>query len=321
MENFPIIAVGASAGGIEALRIVLAGLSPSLRAPILVVIHIGANRLQLPDSFRRGNGFPIDFAQDGETLSAGRVYLAPPDQHLMVAGDKILLSHGPRENYSRPAVDPLFRSVAENYGPRAIAIVLSGNLSDGTAGLWEIKRRGGITIVQDPAEAEFPGMPASASQHVQIDYSVSVTGMGDLVNKLVAEVAAKPTRVRALPGETDMNYLAGKPVAFVCPECGGAMQQDNIGTYVRFRCHIGHAYGMDEMAAGQLDSLERACGASLRLLKERVELCAEAAKAARAVQLEHNALAWESAAEESESRVRILAGLLESGWLRPDLGK
>src|SRR5262249_53893476 len=161
-----------------------AGVSDSLPAVIAIVIHIGPYPVQLPESLQRWSPFPVRFAKHGETLEPRTVYLAPADRHLRVEDDELQLSHGPRGNFTRPAVDPLFRSAAEVFGPLAIGVILSGNLSDGTAGLWEIKRRGGIAVVQDPREAESPGMPQSASQHVDVDYCVSTKEMGPLISKL-----------------------------------------------------------------------------------------------------------------------------------------
>ena len=144
MENFPVIVIGASSGGLDALRTLLAGLSPDLPAAVLAVIHIGSFEAQLPKFFDR-SALPVKYAREGERIEPGKVYMAPPDRHLIVSPGQMHLSHGPRENFSRPAIDPLFRSAAQAYGPLAIGVILTGNLSDGTAGLWELKRRGGTS--------------------------------------------------------------------------------------------------------------------------------------------------------------------------------
>jgi len=319
MAKFPIVVIGASAGGVEAVRVLLSRLPESLPAAIAVVIHIGPHSIQLPDSLRNASRFPTRYAEEGEPLQMGVVYLAPPDQHLLVDEDRLELTRGPRENFTRPAVDPLFRSAAESFGPLAIGIVLSGNLSDGTAGLWEVKRRGGIAIAQNPDEAEFPGMPSSAAQHVEVDYCVGIKEMGGLVTRLVTELAAQAPASRQVVGEKIMSYSAAKPVALICPDCGGAMQKEAIGTFIQYRCHIGHVFARDDMAAAQLDSLERSFGSSLRLLKERIELCRDAAAHAEAGGKDKEAEFWGTAAEESESRVRSLTDLLETGWKRPEL--
>ena len=317
VAKFPIVVIGASSGGMEALRRVLSGMSETVPAAIAVVVHIGPFSVELPQSVRRWTALPVDYARDGESLTAGHVYLAPPDRHLLVDDDHLLLSHGPRENFTRPAVDPLFRSAAEFFGPMAIGVILSGNLSDGTAGLWEIKRRGGIAIVQDPKDAEYPGMPQSAAQHVQADYCVKAGDIGALVSKLAVRLANAPQSAEVV-GEGPMSYSADKPVALVCPECGGAMAEQQIGNFIQYRCHIGHVFGRDDMAAGQLDSLERSFGMSLRLLRERIELCRQASRMARGDQQAEQAEEWDEAAQEAASRARLLTDLLEAGWKRPE---
>lgn len=320
MPNFPIVVIGASSGGIEAVRTVLSRLSNSLPAAVAAVIHIGSHSaVRLPDAFLRWSVLPVSYATDGEAFRPGAVYLAPPDRHLLVDDGRTSLSHGPRENFTRPAVDPLFRTAAEFFGPLTIGIVLSGNLSDGTAGLWEIKRRGGIAIVQDPREAEYPGMPHSASEHVEVDYCVSVNDIGALVSKLAVELAAKKPHQRQSAGEETMSYSTDKPVALICPDCGGAMREKQSGRFIRYQCHIGHAFGRDDVAAAQLDWLERTFGASLRLLKERVDLCRNAADSARAAERQNETDAWDKAAEEAESRIQLVTDLLEAGWQRPEL--
>ena len=319
MAKFPIVVIGASAGGIEALRAVLEGLADSVPAAIAAVIHIGPYAAQLPGSLHNATKLPIRYAEDGEILQTGTVYLAPPDRHLLVNDTTLTLSHGPRENFTRPAVDPLFRSAAEYFGPVTIGLILSGNLSDGTAGLWEIKRRGGIAIVQDPAEAEYPGMPQSASQHVPVDYCVSAKDIGALISKLAVQLAAKAPASRESVGEKPMSYSAQKPVALVCPECGGAMRQEQSGSFLQYRCHIGHVFARNDLAAAQLDSLEKSFGTALRQLKERIDLCQHSAKAARGDQQDGHAEQWDQAAEEAASRVRMITDLLEAGWKRPEL--
>jgi len=319
MPKFPIVVIGASSGGIDALREVLGGLSESVPAAVAAVIHIGPySAAHLPDSFRRWSVLPVDYARDGEAFRPGAVYLAPPDRHLLVHGERILLSHGPRENFTRPAVDPLFRTAAEVFGPLTIGVVLSGNLSDGTAGLWDVKRRGGITVVQDPREAEYPGMPQSAAQHVPVDHCVSVRENGPLVSKLAVELTVAAPQPRRSIGDENMSYSAKKPVALICPECGGGMQEHRIGTFIQYQCHIGHVFGRNDVAAAQLDSLERSFGTSLRLLKERIELCRQAADTERKACQDRQAEDWDRAAEEAESRVGLLTDLLQAGWKRPE---
>ena len=166
MSRHDIILVGASAGGLEALRTLLGNLPGNIAASIFVVLHIGARPSVLPQVLGAASPLPVAHAVDGAPIRMGHVHIAPPDLHLLVeqgngGQGRIRLSRGPRENLTRPAVDPLFRSAAEAFGPRVIGVILSGALSDGTAGLIGIKKHGGIAIVQDPDEAQYPGMPCS----------------------------------------------------------------------------------------------------------------------------------------------------------------
>lgn len=186
-----IVVIGASQGGVQALRILMRGLASDFAAPLLVVQHIGASQSILPSILNDGGGPRAAFALHGETLAPGRVYVAPPDHHMLVNGGRIELTRGPRENWARPAVDPLFRSAAHSRGPEVIGIVLTGRLNDGTSGLREIKRLGGIAMIQTPSEAEAPDMPQSALDNVAIDYSVSVSEMPRLLTRLVND-ASKP---------------------------------------------------------------------------------------------------------------------------------
>lgn len=188
-----IITIGASQGGVEALRVLIAGLPPDFGAPVLIVQHIGAAESMLPSILNEVSALDAAFAGHGEPLRAGRIYIAPPDHHLLVQNGQVELSRGPRENWARPAVDPLFRSAALHHGAGAIGIVLSGRLNDGTAGLFEIKRAGGVALVQTPREAEAPGMPQSALDKVAVDYCLPVSEMPRLLVRLAtSEAVAQP---------------------------------------------------------------------------------------------------------------------------------
>jgi two-component system chemotaxis response regulator CheB len=221
-----MIVVGASAGGLESLAAVLKDLSPEFPAAILGVIHIGAHEVNLPNYFAACSALPVGYAKDGEPIAAGKVSLAPPDRHLIVEQGYLHLGRGPKENHTRPAIDPLFRSAAENYGPLVIGAVLTGFLTDGTAGLWEVKRRGGIAIVQDPDEAEVPSMPLSALRYVKVDHCVGIAEFGPLLNRLAVEAVKTASQVvlMAAAGEgVTMDYTYETPAALTCPDCGGAL--------------------------------------------------------------------------------------------------
>jgi len=195
MNKLPIIAIGGSAGGLDCLAAVLKDLSPEIPAAILGVIHIGAHEIDLPDYFGGSSALPVGYAKDGEPIAAARVFLAPPDRHLIVEQGHLHLGRGPKENHTRPAIDPLFRSAAGSYGPLVIGAILTGFLTDGTAGLWEVKRRGGIAIVQDPDDAEVPSMPLSALRQVKVDHCVPIAELGPLLNRLAAETVKTASQV------------------------------------------------------------------------------------------------------------------------------
>jgi len=245
----PVIVIGASAGGVAALLALCAALPAGFKAPVLIVLHIGANTSVLPSLLVAHGNNPAVHAEDGQRLDNGTLYVAPPDYHMLVEGETIRLSRGPKEHHTRPAIDPLFRSAALAAGPAAIGVVLTGRLDDGTAGLQAIKACGGVAIVQDPADAEFPGMPASVLQAVGVDHCVPLAELAStlvgLVNQpMAAEAPPPPARERL---EVEMEVFRGegramerlneigKPSMFSCPDCGGVLFELNDKRLVRYR--------------------------------------------------------------------------------------
>jgi two-component system chemotaxis response regulator CheB len=178
-----IIVVGASSGGVEALIRIVAALPPDLPAAMFIVLHrprVGPNLLA--QILQNVSPLTVADAVDGQAITKGHVYVGPPDRHLLIEQERLRLSRGPKENHSRPAIDPLFRSAAYTYGSRVIGVVLTGNLDDGMAGLWAIKDRGGIAIVQDPKEALFPSMPSSALANVEVDYCLRLDEIAPILH-------------------------------------------------------------------------------------------------------------------------------------------
>lgn len=287
-----IIVIGASSGGIEALRTLVAGLPVDFPATVFVTLHIGANSpgvLHL--ILQRSGPLPAVMAEDKETFRPGRIYVAPPDHHMLVEPDHICLSRGPKENRFRPAIDPLFRSAAGAYGPRVIGVILSGNLDDGTAGLWAIKRMGGITVVQDPHDALFPSMPLSALRHVRVDYVVPLAEIPDLLTRL----AQTPIEVRGdyeVPDNLDIEVKIAKQdpaidfdvrnlwekSSYTCPECHGVLLQLEEGDRFRFRCHTGHAFSPDVLLANLTEAVEESLWSTVRSIEESVLLMRHLAK-------------------------------------------
>src|SRR5581483_492929 len=186
-----IVGIGTSSGGIEALRVLLAALPADFPAPICIVIHTSTESPGIvPGILSRITPLPVRYAADGDALRAGHVYVAPPDRHLLVEPGRARVTKGPRENRFRPAIDPLFRSAAQVFGPGAIGVVLTGSLDDGTSGLDVIKRLGGTAVVQDPEDALYPSMPQSAIAHVAVDYVVPLAQLAPLLVGLTSVPAA-----------------------------------------------------------------------------------------------------------------------------------
>jgi len=194
MQNRHLVVIGASAGGIEALRDLVAKLPSHFPAPIALVLHTSPNAPGvLPAILTRSGPLPAMTPLSGERLLPGRIYVAPPDRHMLIEPGVIRLTTGPLENRFRPAIDPLFRSAAQVYGPAAIGVILTGNLCDGTCGLWAIKRLGGVAIVQDPDDAPFPSMPESAIRYVNADYVLRLPAIPPVLFSLVSTSAPAAT--------------------------------------------------------------------------------------------------------------------------------
>jgi two-component system chemotaxis response regulator CheB len=259
-----IIVIGASAGGVETLRRLVPLLPPDLPVSIFVVLHVLPHtRSYLPEILSR-NGFKVCHAADGSPIERGRIYIAPPNHHLLIEAGHMHLSSGPRENRHRPAVNPLFRSAALAYGPRVIGVILSGNLDDGTAGLWEIKRRSGIAIVQDPEEALHPGMPQSAISNVDVDYVVKLDELPSLLVTLTGQAAKGAGTVSA--------EMPSKPTDLTCPECRGPLGEYQVGRLREFRCRVGHVYAPAALLAAHSETVERTLWAGVVALEEGAEL-------------------------------------------------
>ena len=274
-----IVVMGASAGGVETLARLVADLPAEFPAAIFVVLHLlPTGHSALPEILDRAGPLPAATAENGDEIERGRIYVAPPDRHLLLLPDRVRLTHGPRENGHRPALDPLFRSAARAYRERVIAVVLSGSLDDGTAGLRLVKRLGGTTVAQDPEDALYPGMPASAvgseaARHVAPLAEIPAL-LCDLVDTPIEMAAGPPPDPQLLesaePDRSDDEPTAGDLTGLTCPECGGALWEhlDRDG-YVRFKCHVGHAYSPDSLETAQAAGLEMAMWSALRTLEER----------------------------------------------------
>ena len=314
-----IVVIGASAGGVPALRLIAAGLKTPLPAPILIVLHVGALPSELPFLLNAAGVTPAKHGEDGEAVRPGQIYVAPPDRHMIVVDGCIRLTRGPKENWARPAIDPLFRSAAEGYGPLAIGVILTGNLNDGSAGLYEIKRRGGIAIAQDPDDAAHPDMPRSAAAHIDLDYCLPLAEIPGLLAKLLNEeegvVTAKPQKqTLESGGELVEGEVFDRPITITCPDCGGALRRGAVGTMVKYACHIGHTYTAEAMAAAQFDDMEKVMRSAERILNERAEFCRQMAERAGAAGDDE---AWRAASVEALERAYTLRDFIEQDWISP----
>lgn len=293
MHRKDIIVVGASSGGIDALKEVAAKLPEDLKATVFVTLHVAPYSLGiLPEILERAGPLPASNARDLERIEPGRIYVAPPDRHLLVEPSGLVrVTRGPRENRFRPAVDALFRSAAHAFGPRVVGVILTGWLDDGTAGLWAVKERGGTAIVQHPDDCFAPAMPLNAIKHVEVDHIVPLKDIAPLLVRLTetpaAEEGARPvseemeTEVKIAREDNALEsgiMKWGEPSVYACPECHGVLLQLKEGGNTRFRCHTGHAYSVDSLLAEFGEKTEETLWSAIRAIEEGVLLMRDLAK-------------------------------------------
>jgi two-component system chemotaxis response regulator CheB len=288
LEKRNIIVIGASAGGFEAIRQLVAALPAALDAAIFIVWHMAPEVTGLlPQVLNQQHTLLASNAIDNEQIKFNHIYVAPPDKHLLLEKGLVRVTRGPKENRFRPAVDPLFRSAAESYGARVIGIILSGALDDGTAGLWTIKSRGGIAIVQEPAEALVSSMPESALAAVAVDYRVPIADMATLLAQLTTETVTEPsetnmeeqrktvieTRIAAQSPALRQGVLTlGALTPYTCPDCHGVLLAIADGDIIRYRCHTGHAHSADSLLATITEQIEETLWSAIRGVEESILL-------------------------------------------------
>ena len=283
MAHRDIVAIGTSAGGVDALRFLAGEFPADLQAAVLVVIHLASRPRSSLDSILTQSGrLPATFARDGEQIRRGHIYIAPPETHLLVDGERIVLGQGPRENHTRPAIDPLFRSAALCCGPRTIGAVLTGTLGDGASGLQALKGCGGVAVVQDPNDAAFREMPENAVTQARPDHIVSLKAMPGLLAELVGEPAGPPADCEHLRFEVDIARTGrsnmsemdriGRRSVLTCPDCNGVMWEIEDGNLIRYRCHTGHAYAAELLSIAVDEEVRRSMASGLRAIEEKVAL-------------------------------------------------
>lgn len=299
MDRHRVVAIGGSTGAVNDVKHILVGLPADLPAAVFIVVHVGAQgRNLLAGAFDGCGPLPVTTATDGEPVKPGHVYVAPADQHLLVVDDVIRLGRGPRENMARPSVDALFRSVALTYGARAIGLVITGNLNDGAAGLAAIKRRGGVTAVQNPSDAVAPDMPLGALEASDVDYRAPTGELAPLLASL-AQQAPGPELPGSRALELEVDIALGRPclstaIAEIpdvspisCPACGGVLSEIKEPP-LRYRCQVGHGYSGEALAHEQEGSIDEAVRVALRIVDERATLTDRMARDAQAAGRPHS---------------------------------
>ena len=282
-----------------ALVRLVAQLPASLPAAVLVVQHFApaSNGQHLVERLARHTALTCRLPEHGSPLEAGTLYLAPPDRHLLAKDGSqahVLVTTGPRENNYRPAVDALFRSAAVAFGPAVVGVVLTGMLHDGTAGLEFIKRCGGVAVVQDPTDAEYPSMPETAMRAVDVDFVVPLAMMGALLDEITrgvvpeangsipADLKLEAAIAERVVGTTEAVAQLGHQVPLTCPDCGGNLWEMDHGHTLRYRCHTGHAFTADALLDSGQRELEETLWVALRMLEERKNLLLSLATRAEA---------------------------------------
>jgi len=274
MTGRDIVVIGASMGGLEALKNIVPSLPEDLPAAIFIVLHTSEDSPGvLPDLLNRISNLPVLYAANNMAVRPGRIYIARPGQHLSLEKDVMKLSAGPKENRHRPAIDVLFRSAAASYGEQVIGVVLSGNLDDGSAGLRDIKLRGGMCIVQDPERALAASMPVNAIEAAQPEFVLPVEQIAD---KIVTLVGASDLQTKA--SDNGGGTLHQTHATYSCPACHGSLQEVVEGGMVRFRCRVGHKYSAESLLEDQAEAVEKALWAAIRSLEEHSEVAARLAK-------------------------------------------
>lgn len=284
-DGHMLVVIGASAGGMQALKKLVAQLRADFPAPVFIVNHMSpeATGEALVLALDDAGALKCQHATDEERFERGKIYVAPSDRHMLIEGEKILVTRGARENRYRPAIDPLFRSAAVAHGNRVIGVILTGYLDDGTSGMMAIKRCGGICIAQDPDDADHADMPRSVIVNVGVDHCLPIAAMGALLTDLVrivpvrrnlppAEVVIEAKIAQRILSDLPSVEALGDQVPFNCPDCGGVLWQIKEGDLLRYRCHTGHAYTSAALLAVQSAKIEETLWTALRMFEERQNL-------------------------------------------------
>lgn len=320
-----IIVVGSSAGGVEALQRFCRGLPDDLEAAVFVAQHLSPSaRSVLPHLLDKAGPLRALSPVDGQAIEPGHIYIAAPDHHMLLRPGRVLMRRGPFENRTRPAINALFRSAAIHGGARVIGVVLTGLLDDGTDGLIAIKAAGGLSVVQDPEDAEWPSMPRNALKRDHVDHTATLKVLPDLVVRLSREEAGPSV---PLPEEYQIEdriaaqefavaepdiVTPGRPSHISCPDCGGVLNHIEVEDEVRFRCQVGHAFTPLGLAAAQNEELERALAVAVRTHRDRIRLFEQMHDSAKTRGLPHAVKRWDEASQESVHLIEVLEEAMAS---------
>jgi two-component system chemotaxis response regulator CheB len=326
MEKRDIIVIGSSAGGVDALKKVVGSFPPDLNASVFVVQHLSADTPSyLAQILSHAGPLPAFQPSDGEPIEYGQIYVAPPDHHMIVKGKSILVRKSPKENRFRPSIDAAMRSVAYQYGSRAIGVVLTGRLNDGTSGLWSIKEMGGTTIVQSPHDAMFADMPSSVLDSMEVDHIIPLAEIGPLIVSLIGQPVVKQADVDAPVKEklklevgiaSEENAFEkgitemGEKTNLTCPECGGALVSLKEGNLLRYRCHTGHAYSSESLWLAINEAIEAKLWQALRSLEEGIIFLEQSATHSQRCGDEKQSTDFYDKAGQLKSRSKKLLGFI-----------
>jgi two-component system chemotaxis response regulator CheB len=324
------VVIGTSAGGLAALRTLLSQLPKTYRGSIFIVQHQSPSSAgHLSAALQSVSMLPVRMMDGVQHIAAGEIYVAPPNRHLVIFGDTVLATAGAREHRTRPAINPLFRTAAAARGSRTVGVLLTGTADDGVAGLRAIQRCGGITIVQDPVDAEFAELPAHALRALSVDHVLPLAKIAPLIGKLVAEPAPQTEIPADILIEAEFSGPVGSSAAQVdaigehttiaCPECGGPIWKVGDGGTAMYRCSIGHALSARKLLEEQADEVERALWVAVRTLDERATMLSSIARHAeeRARSSDRERDAASEAKAQAELLRSFLLGIREQGSLPP----
>ena len=330
MPGHDIIVIGTSAGGLKALGAIVSALPADIAAVLFIVQHLAADKPSvLPKILADVSSLPASHPADGEAIQKGHIYVAPPDYHLLVNQGLMRVVRGPQENRFRPAIDALFRSAARAYGSRVVGVVLTGYLDDGTVGLQAVKKLGGVAIVQDPNEAEYPSMVKSALRYVKVDHCLPLAKIPEMLVQLSSQPAVeeKPTvteeiEVESKIAEQGMNTqeflenveAIGTRTTYTCPECNGSIWQIGKEEPLRFRCHIGHSFTANVFLSEQTQNIENALWSAVRTMEEKVTFSRQMSERMRNYNLQTAATKYEDHAKSLDAEVTIVRGIILDGF-------